>query len=78
MSILAVSGRDVIRILTKAGFKKAGAKGSHIHLQKVLGGKTLHVTVPAHQNKDLNTFVLHAIARQAGYTFEEFVQLFRN
>jgi predicted RNA binding protein YcfA (HicA-like mRNA interferase family) len=70
-----VSGRETIRILLKAGFSVVRQRGSHVHLVKE-GSKRLHVTVPVHGNKDLNPFVFRSIARQAGYTPEEFAKLF--
>lgn len=76
MGALVVSGKDVIKALAKNGFTVKGQRGSHVHLIKTVGSETRHVTVPVHGNKDLNPFVLRSIARQAGYSFEEFAKLF--
>lgn len=76
MGALIVSGKEAIKVLVKNGFTVKGQKGSHVHLIKTAGSETLHVTVPVHENKDLNPFVLRSIARQAGYNFEEFAKLF--
>lgn len=75
MKLPVVSGKEVVKALTKAGFEVQRQKGSHVHLFKKTGGKILRVTVPVHGNKDLNPFVLRSIIRQAGYTPEEFAKL---
>ncbi len=76
MSIPVVSGKEVIKVLLKNGFTIKRQKGSHVHLVKIQGSRTLHVTVPVHGNRDLNAF--RAIDRntQAGYLPEDFAQLF--
>jgi len=76
MKAPSVSGKKVVNVLTKNGFVVIRKKGSHFHLTKTIMSKTFHVTIPMHGNRDLNPFVLHSIARQAGYAFEEFVKLF--
>lgn len=43
------SGRDVIKALSKAGFRVARQKGSHARLEKVEGEKTIKLTVPMHE-----------------------------
>lgn len=76
MKLPVVSGKEVIKALLKEGFGIRRQKGSHVHLTKETAEKTLHVTVPVHANEDLNQFVLRSIARQAGYSQEEFARLF--
>ncbi len=77
MKLPVVSGKEVIKALQKTGFVAIRQKGSHVHLVKDgAAGKRFHATVPVHANKDLNSFVLRSIARQAGYTIEEFAELF--
>ncbi|MBS3069253.1 type II toxin-antitoxin system HicA family toxin [Candidatus Micrarchaeota archaeon] len=71
-----VSGKEVLAVLLKQGFLVKRQKGSHVHLDKIVEGKMFHVTVPVHSNKDLNPFVFRSIARQAGYTPEEFEHFF--
>jgi len=44
-----VSGRKVIKALTKAGFQVAGRKGSHVKLKKRVDDKVLIVIVPDHE-----------------------------
>jgi predicted RNA binding protein YcfA (HicA-like mRNA interferase family) len=64
-----VSWRKAIRILTEAGFKVAGQKGSHIFLTD---GKH-KLTVPRHDTIKKGTLL--AIIQQAGLTKEEFIEL---
>jgi predicted RNA binding protein YcfA (HicA-like mRNA interferase family) len=68
-----VSGRKVIKALTKAGFKVAGRKGSHIKLKKKVNGKVLVVIVPDHA--ELARGTLKSILRQANITREDFLEL---
>ena len=72
MSLPVVSGRQVIRALTKAGFQIVGRKGSHVRLKKK-EGKTLIVVVPDH--KELARGTLASILRQANLSREEFLEL---
>ncbi len=76
MKAPVVSGKEVLKALQKEGFSIVRQRGSHAHLEKKDGLRTLHVTVPLHGNEDLNPFVLKSIARQAGYEFEAFARLF--
>jgi predicted RNA binding protein YcfA (HicA-like mRNA interferase family) len=42
------SGSEVIKALTKTGFKIVGRKGSHVRLKKKTPTKTYIVIVPLH------------------------------
>ncbi|MBI5228603.1 type II toxin-antitoxin system HicA family toxin [Candidatus Micrarchaeota archaeon] len=77
MKLPVVSGKEVVAVLLKNGFEVKRQKGSHVHLINTVGEQSFHVTVPVHSNKDLNPFVFRSIARQAGFTPEEFSELFR-
>ena len=77
MKLPVVSGKEAVKALLKDGFCLRDQKGSHVHLVKETAEKTLHVTVPVHGNQDLNPFVLRSIARQAGYSPEDFAKLLR-
>ena len=68
-----VSGRKVIKALTKAGFKVAGRKGSHIRLKKKVNDKVFVVIVPNHA--ELARGTLKSILRQANITREDFLKL---
>ena len=48
MALPVVSGRRAIKALTKAGFRVAGRKGSHIKLKKKVNDRVFVVIVPDH------------------------------
>ena len=73
MALPIVSGRKVIKALTKAGFQVAGRKGSHVKLKKRVDDKVLIVIVPDHE--ELARGTLKAILRQANMTRENFLKL---
>jgi predicted RNA binding protein YcfA (HicA-like mRNA interferase family) len=66
-----VSGRNVLRALTQAGFVVDRIVGSH-HVLTHPGDRTRTVTVPVHGGRDLKPGTLRAIIRQAGLTVDEF------
>jgi len=70
-----VSGHEVIKALTKAGFEVVGRRGSHVRLKKKTPNKTYIVIVPLHPEIKMGT--LKSILRQAGLTREEFIELIR-
>jgi predicted RNA binding protein YcfA (HicA-like mRNA interferase family) len=57
----SLSSRDVVRLLTDAGFEMTRQRGSHMRFVK----GALDVTVPAGR-KDMNLRTLRSIFRQAG------------
>ena len=75
MALPIVSGRKVIKALTKAGFQVAGRKGSHVKLKKRVDDKVLIVIVPDHE--ELARGTLKAILRQANMTRENFLKLLK-
>ncbi len=72
MKAPVVSGKEVIKYLSKCGFEIVGRKGSHVRLKKVAEPRNLIAIVPDH--KELAQGTLRSILRQAGITFEEFVK----
>jgi predicted RNA binding protein YcfA (HicA-like mRNA interferase family) len=66
----AVSGRRVVRALTKVGFVVYRIVGSH-HILAHPNDPARVVTVPCHSSRDLKPGTLRAIIRQAGLTVEE-------
>ncbi|HLC58174.1 MAG TPA: type II toxin-antitoxin system HicA family toxin [Candidatus Nanoarchaeia archaeon] len=68
-----LSGKEVIKALSKSGFLPARQKGSHIILKKVFEGKEIAVVVPNHKEIDKGTLL--EIIRQAKLTREEFLTL---
>ena len=70
----AVSGKEVVRALTRSGFSVDRVVGSH-HVLVFPGDSSRTVTVPVHGNRDLKPGTLRSIIRQAGFTAEEFIAL---
>ncbi len=73
MSLPVVSGRKIVKALTKAGFMVEGRKGSHIKLKKKDHKHVLIVIVPDHPEVAKGT--LKSILRQANLTREDFLKL---
>ena len=73
--IPSLSGREILRILLKAGFFIHHQSGSHarlFHKQR----SELHVTIPIH-NKDLPEKTLRAILKQADIKDADFLKLLK-
>ena len=68
-----VSGRELIRILGRAGFTHARQHGSHVVLVKTDKSGKRAVVVPDHKEIDKGTLI--EIIRQAGLKREEFLNL---
>lgn len=68
-----LSGSDVIKALSKAGFTARRQKGSHVVMAKESGGKKVGCVVPLH--KELKIGTLKAVLRQAEMTEEDFLRL---
>jgi predicted RNA binding protein YcfA (HicA-like mRNA interferase family) len=59
-----LSGKEVVRIFSRFGFKVISQRGSHVKLRKVLAdGAKQTLTIPIHEELDRGT--LRAIFRQA-------------
>ncbi|TRO55972.1 type II toxin-antitoxin system HicA family toxin [Candidatus Bathyarchaeota archaeon] len=74
MGLPVLSGRDVVKALSNAGFVVVGRKGSHIRMKRK-DGRTLVVIVPDHREVAAGT--LKSILRQAGLSREEFLELIK-
>jgi len=68
-----LSGKEVIKALSKAGFQPARQRGSHIILVKLTEAGKKAVVVPNHKEIDVGTLI--EIIRQAGLKREEFLSL---
>ena len=68
-----LSGKEVIKILSKTGFIPARQKGSHVILKKETEFGTKAVVVPLHSEVDRGTLL--EIIRQSGLKKEEFLRL---
>ena len=75
MSLPVVSGRDVVKALSKAGFRPVRQKGSHVMLEKRTSDVVVRLTVPLH--KHLKKGTLRRIISDAELTVEEFNALLR-
>ena len=66
-----VSGKDVIRVLTRAGFFFVRQKGSHVRMKKQTSDTALNITIPLHDELDRTT--LRSIIKAAELTEDEFL-----
>ncbi|MDG6908553.1 MAG: type II toxin-antitoxin system HicA family toxin [Nitrososphaerota archaeon] len=66
----AISGKELIKILSKLGFTPARQKGSHVFLRHPDGRRTV---VPLHQ--EINKSTLVDILSQTKLSREEFLKL---
>ena len=67
-----VSGQDVVRVLTKAGFEVHHQKGSHIILKQTVA-PFARLSVPNH--KEIKRGLLLSLLRDAGMTRDQFTSL---
>ena len=65
-----LSGKDVIKALSRIGYNFDHQTGSHATLVNSSGKK---ITVPNH--RELGPGILRAIIKQAGLSIEEFLKL---
>jgi len=68
-----LSGKEIVKALSKAGFKPVRQKGSHLILVKKLAEGDKAVVVPLHAEVDVGTLI--EIMRQAGLKRDEFMAL---
>ena len=71
----AVSGREMLRALERAGFEFERQRGSHAVLINRERGRV--AVVPMHGGKDLPPGTLRGILRQAGLTADDLRALLR-
>ncbi len=68
-----LSGKDIIKILSKIGFKYVRTKGSHVILNKQM--KDGKVTIPVPLHKELAKGTLKSIMNQAELTLNDILKL---
>ena len=73
--IRKLSGHELIRILSKVGFRPKRQKGSHVILIKETKRGKVGCTVPLH--RELKVGTIKGILKQAGISEEEFVKLLK-
>lgn len=67
-----LSGKEVIKALSKIGFQVVRQKGSHIIMAKETSERKFITVVPNHKEIDICTLL--EIIRQAGLKREEFLK----
>jgi predicted RNA binding protein YcfA (HicA-like mRNA interferase family) len=65
----------VIKAFERAGWKKRGQKGSHVHLTKE--GNENILSIPAHKGKSVKQGLLRSQIKKARLTEEDFLRLYR-
>ncbi len=68
-----LSGQDVIKLLSKAGFIVESQKGSHVKLKKRLSDSVIVTIVPLHRALDTGTLL--NILKQSDVTREDLFKL---
>lgn len=68
-----ISGREMVKVLSKIGFDVVGRKGSHVRLKRRRTKELLIVVVPMH--RELAKGTLRSILRQANLTPEDLQHL---
>jgi len=69
MRLPVLSGKEIMKILSKNGFEIVGRKGSHVRMKKT-SDKVYVVIVPDHNDIPIGTF--KSIIRQSGLGEDEF------
>ena len=73
MKLPRVSGKEVIKALSKVGFISVRQKGSHVIMRKETTEGTIALVVPLHREIDRGTLL--EIIRQSKLTKEDFLEL---
>ncbi len=68
-----LSGKEIIKVLTKIGFVETRQKGSHVILKRKTTGREIGCVVPLDKEVALGT--LKGILKQANVSPEEFIAL---
>jgi predicted RNA binding protein YcfA (HicA-like mRNA interferase family) len=68
-----LSGKQIIKALSNAGFRQVRQKGSHVILVRFENGVKRGVVVPLHWKVDVGTLL--EIMRQAGLKRADFLKL---
>lgn len=69
----AVSGREMVRALGRAGFSVGRIAGSHHYMSQ----GNVNLSVPVHGSKPLTKGLTANFIKQAGLTVDEFLELLR-
>lgn len=71
MRIPQISGKELIKILSKCGFRIIRQKGSHVRLENKIHGDLIKITVPMHPKLKKGT--LSRIIKDSKISEEEFL-----
>lgn len=66
-----ISGKEAVRVFSKAGWLAIGQVGSHLVMVKP--GVRANLSIPQH--KELSVGTLRGLIRNAGMTVDEFLKL---
>lgn len=70
----AISGKDALRALRRAGFELRNVRGSH-HVLTHPGPPRRMVSIPIHGNRTLATGTLASIIEESGLSLDKFISL---
>ena len=73
MKLPRLSGKEIIKALSKAGFQQVRQRGSHVILVKEMTDGKRSTVVPLHKEVDKGTLL--EIMRQTGLKRDEFIKL---
>ncbi len=73
MKLPVLSGREIIKALSKIGFNISRQRGSHVVMVKFVEGRKLVTVIPLHDEVDPGTLL--AILAQADISREKFLDL---
>ncbi len=68
----SLTGRDLVRLLHKAGFKSVRQRGSHLLLRHADGRRTV---VPVHAGETIGPGLFHKILRDLDMTVDQLLRL---
>lgn len=68
-----LSGQELVKILSRAGFEIKGQKGSHVKMKRQLADRVIVTTVPLHRALDTGTLL--GILKQAEITRDQLFEL---
>lgn len=70
-----LTGKQLVKTLTKAGFVCKRIEGSHHIMQKRLPDGTITIPVPVHAGKPVKLGLLNHILRKAGLSADDVTRL---
>ena len=68
-----ISGKKLLKLLKKAGYKEIRKKRSHVFIEHESGNQS--TVIPVHANEDLGNGILKSIINDFELTVEELIEL---